>query len=439
MEYSSGEDDNLSNINKRRRDYSGSKYCGKCDIQLRNDTNHIECDCCGLFFCQVCTGIPKEVYTHLAGNKTVGTSYHCKSCKRIQPTLQNIDDSMRKLMITNEKRLKEIDVRVNKLEVETPQLVHNEITKAKHDIQTTLATNVTSLVDARHKELEDRKNKSNNIILFNVPEQTSQDPLDNKRKDERTIQTIASSLGTDDLAIVAQFRMGKRKQGQNRPLVAVLEHKKQRKSLLEKARQIKDSVPENLIRVILTRDLTQEQRRERKDKKALQDRGDQTSVKEDTTESALRRTRCNPMFGECSDSGHIVPHVENFGRTFSSNLMFGECSDSSSLKMPAKNPGRTPQVSNIDAPRANPQSITSPNMERQQPRVTQQKAKQQMQLPLSPIINESASSMQNNSAYHYNTIMDDTNNEDSTIIYSDSRLSCSPSTEQPTSPVVDRT
>ncbi|XP_069142291.1 uncharacterized protein [Argopecten irradians] len=129
------------------------------------------------------------------------------------------------------------------------------------------------------------------------------------------------------------------------------------------------------------------------------------------------------MFGECSDSGHIVPHVENFGRTFSSNLMFGECSDSSSLKMPANNPGRTPQVSNIDAPRANPQSITSPNMERQQPRVTQQKAKQQMQLPLSPIINESASSMQNNSAYHYNTIMDDTNNEDSTIIYSDSRLS----------------
>ncbi|OWF39126.1 hypothetical protein KP79_PYT02322 [Mizuhopecten yessoensis] len=129
-----------------------------------------------------------------------------------------------------------------------------------------MENSVKAMVDARNKELEERKNKANNIVLFNVPEQSDSVPLTNKARDENVIRKISEALEVQDLAILAHFRMGKKKPDFTRPLVAVLGAKKQRKTLLEKARLIKNRMEGVLKRVVLTRDLTQEQRRERKEK-----------------------------------------------------------------------------------------------------------------------------------------------------------------------------
>ncbi|OWF42847.1 hypothetical protein KP79_PYT24532 [Mizuhopecten yessoensis] len=174
------------------------------------------------------------------------------------------------------------------------------------------------MVDARNKELEERKNKANNIVLFNVPEQSDSVPKTNKARDENVIRKISGALEVQDLAMLAHFRMGKKKADFTRPLVAVLGEKKQRKTLLEKARLIKNRMEEVLKRVVLTRDLTQEQRRERKEKlenreqtakKVLAGPPHQTSPP--TSGKLTQGASGRLMDGDCSASGPPVPQEGN--------------------------------------------------------------------------------------------------------------------------------
>ncbi|OWF42846.1 hypothetical protein KP79_PYT24533 [Mizuhopecten yessoensis] len=130
--YSSSEEDSCQNIQvgKRRRDDHTAKElltCGKCETLLTTKAGFITCDCCGILFCQDCSKLPKKVYRHLVVNNIASVTFNCKSCKRIQPTLKNIDDSMKALNISNEKRIRGIDTRISKLETDTTRRISQEI------------------------------------------------------------------------------------------------------------------------------------------------------------------------------------------------------------------------------------------------------------------------------------------------------------------------
>lgn len=122
------------------------------------------------------------------------------------------------------------------------------------------------MVDHRNRELEDRKRREMNITLFNLIEHDSDTGPENKRADELDVRIISASLVLDNLSITTSYRLGRREDGKTRPLRVILDSKAQRKHLLENAKHIPKKTPENLQRVIIAKDLTPEQRIERREK-----------------------------------------------------------------------------------------------------------------------------------------------------------------------------
>ena len=83
---------------------------------------------------------------------------------------------------------------------------------------------------------------------------------------------ISSALGLDNLNISTSYRLGKKEDGKTRPLKVILDSKAQRKFLLENAKNIATKVRPRYQRVIITKDLTVEQRKERRERVNLRRR-----------------------------------------------------------------------------------------------------------------------------------------------------------------------
>lgn len=77
---------------------------------------------------------------------------------------------------------------------------------------------------------------------------------------------ISSSLGLENLTIVTSYRLGKKVEGKIRPLKIVLDSKAQRKFLLDNAKDIITKAEKCFQRVIIVKDLTPEQRQERRER-----------------------------------------------------------------------------------------------------------------------------------------------------------------------------
>ena len=140
------------------------------------------------------------------------------------------------------------------------------VNNMKEDIITSLKADINTVVDARNKELEDRKCRDMNLTVFNLQEHNFGNGPDNKRADENDILRICSSLGLETPTINYSYRLGKKVESKTRPLKLVLDSKAQRKFLLDNARFVQTKADDNYKRVIITKDLTPAQRWERREK-----------------------------------------------------------------------------------------------------------------------------------------------------------------------------
>ena len=150
--------------------------------------------------------------------------------------------------------------RLNTIEERTNEEVKNSISTMETEVIESLQSKIESLVDSRTKELEDRKRRGTNKVVFNVSEDHHPRSEENKNGDIDDIQKLSSSLGLENLQIKACFRLGRKKTTSNRPLKLVLEMKSQKKILLDNAKFVPDKTPMYLRQVIIVRDLTPTQR-----------------------------------------------------------------------------------------------------------------------------------------------------------------------------------
>ena len=182
------------------------------------------------------------------------------TCKSTAPALKNISSTLSNLCIQNVKRMDIVEERVTRLEQNTKELVKEEISNSKGEIVGLMKEDIIAIVDSRNKELDDRRNKSNNLILFNINEPDGDRPLA-PNEDLDTIHQISNLLIGENLKMHTHYRLGKNPEvNKIRPLVVLCESKEQRK----KARTLKDLAPERLKKIVVSRDLTILQREERK-------------------------------------------------------------------------------------------------------------------------------------------------------------------------------
>lgn len=201
--------------------------------------------------------------------------HHCKSCKNTLPSLENIEQKLTNMSEQQEQRMRTLEDRVNKMETWTKQTVKEELKCAKEDFMEDIEDKISKIVDSKTREIEDRRRKEMNIVVFNLPEGTSSYNEVNRERDHSEIKYIASQVGIDDLKIESSYRLGRKPRTPSekpRVLRVILSDKKQRKELLS-VRFISDSLPPKYNKLAIYRDLTEQQRTERREKRERQPRG----------------------------------------------------------------------------------------------------------------------------------------------------------------------
>ena len=78
------------------------------------------------------------------------------------------------------------------------QDIEESVSTMKEDIIKSLKNDMDKVVDSRVKELEDRKRRDFNVLLFNMPEAVRNSPEENKASDEESIKRLCTHLGLDN-------------------------------------------------------------------------------------------------------------------------------------------------------------------------------------------------------------------------------------------------
>ena len=265
----SSRDSSLSrNENKRQRQESGDQdqsgtICQKCDLLV---AKAIDCAVCKLAFCLGCAKISKTLFQCLMEGELDNFHWTCRSCRSMFPSIEGISSSIKDIQKQHDHRMSRMEERMTKMEVNTKQEIKLQVTSMKDEIIDSLKQDINKVVDTRNKELEDRKRRELNLTVFNLTEHNHELGTDNKTADQQDIFRISSDLGLGELNIVTSYRLGKKTEGKTRPLKVVLDSKAQRKFILENAKFIATKARPKFKRVIITKDLTEEQRKERRER-----------------------------------------------------------------------------------------------------------------------------------------------------------------------------
>lgn len=244
-------------------DTNSSGYlCQKCDAPV---DKVVTCTGCKLAFCTNCAKISDQLYECLISGELDDFHWTCRSCKSMFPTLKNIAGTLQDIQNKHDTRMTNIENRMDKLESNTKDVVTLQMTNMKSSIIESIKGEIYSVVDQRNKELEDRKRRELNLTVFNLDEHRHRSGVENKQADEQDILNISASLGLENLNIVTSFRLGKKEDSKIRPLKIVLDSKAQRKFLLDNARHIPRKTNEAYHKVIISKDLTLQQREERRE------------------------------------------------------------------------------------------------------------------------------------------------------------------------------
>ena len=300
-------DPSESAFKKRARQDSSDPEtcCQKCDSVI---TEKIMCQGCKLDYCLKCAGITHELFGYLTQGEMEDFLWSCKSCKATFPSLDNITKYLKESLDKSDTRMTKLEDRMGKLE--SSNLSTNKaVLDMKDEICQSLKEDVNKLVDARNSELEDRRRRESNITLFNLQEHTFPSGQENKTADAEDFQHLCTCLGIDTPNMVTWFRLGKKVPDKTRPLKIVLESRAQRKTILENAKYIPQKVPLYLNRVIISKDLTPTQQRERKLRRQNKQRNQPQDRNDNRNAATVRQNQDGDNNGGTSPTAMNTSHV----------------------------------------------------------------------------------------------------------------------------------
>ena len=103
-----------------------------------------------------------------------------------------------------------------------------------------------------------------NITVFNLPERNKGNGQENRIQDERDISDTCTDIGLVSVQICHSIRLGKKTEGNIRPLKLILLERAHRKFILDNGKYIPLKVRFEFRNVIFSKDLTPRQREERR-------------------------------------------------------------------------------------------------------------------------------------------------------------------------------
>jgi len=239
--------------------------CGGCSKAV--GTPSVQCTICDLWFHPSCGDI-NDTLLKLITTTTEQYGSHCWSCRPCQSSVKSIN----KKVVMMESRLQKIEDTISN-QTETIQLVDDKIGKLSKEVESvkkkvdSVNTSDNSKNDV-FKELSERENRKENIVMYNITESSSRDAETRKEFDKDEIRKVlevlkCTEVNEDDIKFL--YRAGERSKNSSndspRPLVVGFRNEVIQNKVICSCRYLKDSVFKHLS---ILPDLTPMQRQEEK-------------------------------------------------------------------------------------------------------------------------------------------------------------------------------
>ena len=260
------------------------KQCGET-----NGVDLVECECCEEWLCFDCSELTTEEFNILAKQNS-NMHWYCKTCTEpavsAVKSLQFIQSLAEELKEDVNKRIEMINADLQafvkeqakkntEFEMTTKTQTAGKQTnvemktfmkkqeKMNHEVQQKLQDQSNNAAKVSVKELHEREVRKSNIVLFNIPESTSEDTDIRKEEDLRHVTELCKILNVEN-NFGKLIRLGKKTE-KDRPLKIVASDSSTANDLLRAAKNLAN-VDESSIykKVGINRDLTFLEREERR-------------------------------------------------------------------------------------------------------------------------------------------------------------------------------
>ena len=146
------------------------------------------------------------------------------------------------------------------------------------------------------KELQERENRKNNLVVYGIPESKNTTSEGRKLHDTTCFKEICDNTLGIEVEIKSSTRLGAKKTGTDRPLRVELVDNKSKGTVLRNANHLAASEEEFLRKVLITRDMTFLERREdRKLRQELKVKRDQAKEAGDRAKWIIRQGKVTQL------------------------------------------------------------------------------------------------------------------------------------------------
>ena len=246
--------------------------CVSCKKSARDDA--IQCEMCGCWEHKQCAKVSDELYV-LLDKVPDNVKFFCTPCSSLVPrVLKFYNDMSDCTKVVDEKisylenKLSQGLTNITKQFSEQLKTIESKLADAPMamDQETSQTQSKPVTVDTASKivdEYRDKEMRKSNIIIFNIPEPKSMENAERKKEDIAVINANAEELGSTTLDIVDVVRLGAKSSDKNRPLKVHLNSLSQRRFLLMKAKELRQS--KQFSSMYINSDLTYKERQASKE------------------------------------------------------------------------------------------------------------------------------------------------------------------------------
>ena len=230
------------------------RKCGSCDKIFSKNEANIECSACKRKYHFECTSLNDDEFTVLSASRKL--KWFCILCDEDVDNLLTNFEKFRKVSIEIEKIKSENEARLAEIE---KRLVLCENGKTDMNVQKKIEEQIKKSCEEDQEEANLIKSKEQNLVYFDLPESANESTAD-RMKDDFNLLAEAYSNKIEHKDISNLFRVGKKTENKNRPLVVKFSSLETRTKFLKSSGDLKIKRGNVIKPVYMSIDRTQKQR-----------------------------------------------------------------------------------------------------------------------------------------------------------------------------------
>lgn len=288
--------------------------CGRCSKMVREKDMAILCDICETWYHAKCEKIPPDVYKFMVEEEAGSQfTWHCISCKKgcaklksyieklekiqadliekqeiMQVEVQEIRDAVKidkealdnvtgrvgvleartmaisEHMDRDKESLQDLSSRVERVEMNLSEMKESTIKEMRQgegtygEHQPSKGIQKEMDMNTVFDELNDKKKRENNIVVYNIPESDSNMFQERIKYDRQIMKQILNACGVHEEKMARVIRLGTEKEGRRRPVLTVLTDPEVRNYIFRNVKEL--AKDDNLKNFRVAYDLTRRER-----------------------------------------------------------------------------------------------------------------------------------------------------------------------------------